>query len=83
MKKSELNKLKTIRKQCGEYANKVCKYSDEIIKIGKNNNCHGNEIKNAIEELNMAMVNLGNAENALIDFIRTEQPDYLQTNYNL
>lgn len=41
------------------------------------------EIKNTIEELNMAMVNLGNAENALIDFIRTEQPNYLQTNYNL
>lgn len=83
MKKSELNKLKAIRKQCGEYANKVSKYSDEIIKTGKNNSYHGNEIKNAIEELNMAMVKLSNAECYLIDFIRTEHPDYLQTSYNL
>lgn len=83
MKKSELNKLKAIRKQCGEYANKVCKYTDEIINIGKNNSCHGNELKNAIEELDMAMIKLSNAECKLIDFIRTEQPDYLQTNYNL
>ena len=38
---------------------------------------------NANDELQKAMVNLCNASNLLIDAIRTEQPNYLETMYNL
>lgn len=82
MKKSELNKLKAMQKKCDKYANEANKMADAVYAFASKNT-DMQLLYNATYELQKAMVSLCNANNLLIDAIRTEQPDYLKTTYNL
>lgn len=83
MKKTELNKLKAIRKKCEKYSVEVSALIDTLAATQRNMKMKDENIEKALDEILMAMARLGNAKCYLIDFIRTEQPDYLETNYNL
>ena len=82
MKKSELNKLKAMQKKCYKYANEANKMADAVYALASKNT-DMQILYNAAYELQKAMVSLCNASNLLIDAIRTEQPNYLETTYNL
>ena len=82
MKKSELNKLKAMQKKCDKLANEANKMADAVSALASKNT-DMQILYNATYELQKAMVNLCNSSNLLIDAIRTEQPDYLETTYNL
>lgn len=82
MKKSELSKLKAMQKKCDKLANEANKMADAVYALAPKIT-DIQLLNNATDELEKAMVSLCNANNLLIDAIRTEQPDYLQTNYNL
>ena len=82
MKKSELNKLKAMQKKCDKLANETNKMADEVYAFAPKIT-DMQLLNNANDELQKAMVNLCNSSNLLIDAIRTEQPDYLKTMYNL
>ena len=82
MKKSELNKLKAMQKKCDKYANEANKMADAVYELA-HKMYDMQLLNNANDELLKAMVCLCNASNLLIDAIRTEQPNYLETMYNL
>lgn len=82
MKKSELNKLKAMQKKCDKYANEANKMADAVYAFSPKIT-DMQLLNNANAELLKAMVSLCNANICLIDAIRTEQPDYLKTTYNL
>ena len=82
MKKSELNKLKAMQKKCDKLANEANKMADAVYALASKIT-DMQLLNNANAELLKAMVNLCNSSNLLIDAIRTEQPDYLKTTYNL
>ena len=82
MKKSELNKLKAMQKKCDKYANEANKMTDAGYAFAPKIT-DMQLLNNATDELQKAMVCLCNASNLLIDAIRTEQPNYLETTYNL
>mgnify|MGYP003529159127 CR=1 FL=1 len=82
MKKSELSKLKAMQKKCDKYANEANKMADAVYAFASKNT-DMQLLNNANAELLKAMVSLCNANNLLIDAIRTEQPNYLETMYNL
>ena len=82
MKKSELNKLKAMQRKCDKLANEANKMADAVYAFAPKITAM-QLLNNATDELQKAMVNLCNASNLLIDAIRTEQPDYLETMYNL
>ena len=82
MKKSELNKLKAMQKKCDKLANDANKMADAVYALASKIT-DMQLLNNANDELLKAMVSLCNASNLLIDAIRTEQPNYLATMYNL
>ena len=82
MKKSELNKLKAMQKKCDKLANDANKMVDAVYAFAPKIT-DMQLLYNATYELQKAMVSLCNTNNLLIDAIRTEQPDYLETTYNL
>lgn len=82
MKKSELNKLIAMQRKCDKLANEANKMADAVYAFAPKIT-DIQLLNNANDELQKAMVNLCNASNLLIDAIRTEQPDYLETIYNL
>ena len=75
MTKSELNKLKAMQKKCDKLANEANKMADAVYELTPKIT-DMQLLNNANDELLKAMVCLGNANNSLIDAIRTEQPDY-------
>ena len=82
MTKAELNKLKAMQKKCDKLANDSNKMVDAVYALASNNT-DMQILYNATYELQKAMVSLCNANDWIIDAIRTEQPDYLKTTYNL
>ena len=82
MKKSELNKLKAMQKKCDKLANEANKMADAVCALSPKIT-DMQLLNNATDELQKAMVSLCNTNNLLIDAISTEQPDYLETTYNL
>ena len=82
MKKSELNKLKAMQRKCDKLANEANKMADAVYALSPKIT-DMQLLYNATDELQKAMVSLCNTNNLLIDAIRTEQPDYLETTYNL
>lgn len=82
MKKSELNKLKAMQKKCDKLANEANKMADAVYALTPKIT-DIQLLNNATDELQKAMVCLCNANSWLIDAIRIEQPNYLQTMYNL
>ena len=82
MKKSELNKLKAMQRKCDKLANEANKMVDAVYALSPKIT-DMQLLNNATDELQKAMVSLCNASNLLIDAIRTEQPNYLETMYNL
>ena len=82
MKKSQLNKLKAMQKKCDKLANETNKMADAVYELA-HKMYDMQLLNNANDELLKAMVCLCNANNLLIDAIRTEQPNYLETMYNL
>lgn len=78
----ELNKLKAMQKKCDKLANEANKMTDAVYAFASKIT-DMQILYNATYELQKAMVNLCNASNLLIDAIRTEQPNYLETTYNL
>ena len=82
MKKSELNKLKAMQEKCDKLANEANKMVDAVYAFAPKIT-DMQLLNNANDELQKAMVSLCNANNLLIDAIRTEQPNYLETMYNL
>ena len=82
MKKSELNKLKVMQKKCDKLANEANKMADAVYALSPKIT-DMQLLYNATYELQKAMVSLCNTNDLLIDAIRTEQPDYLETTYNL
>ena len=82
MKKSELNKLKAMQRKCDKLANEANKMANAVYALA-HKITDMQLLNNATDELQKAMVSLCNTNNLLIDAIRTEQPDYLETTYNL
>ena len=82
MKKSELNKLKAMQKKCDKYANEANNMADAVYAFSPKIT-DKQILYNATYELQNARERLCNANNLLIDAIRTEQPNYLETIYNI